>query len=400
MIVWLVNEFREYFPPLRVFRYVSFRVIMAMLSALTISCVLHPWFIRRLQSRQIGQVVRSDGPESHFSKAGTPTMGGALVIFSMIIPTVFWAELTNPFIWAALTVTVTYAAIGFVDDYLKLRYRNTKGLPGRYKLLLQFLISGGVLYILSLEGNTLDTKLYLPFVSADRFSLDLPIYVFIPFAMIVVAGTSNAVNLTDGLDGLAIGPTMISAATYMFLAYCVGAVLSLPFAEVVTADANGREVVSYVFDVSSRYDENTQYFTLKLADYLRLPFVEGASELAIFAATIIGAGIGFLWFNAFPAQVFMGDVGSLSLGGALGMLAVLTKNELLSVILCGLFVVEALSVIIQTTSFKLTGKRVFRMAPIHHHFEKLGWQEPKIVVRFWIVSIMLALVALASLKLR
>ena len=174
----------------------------------------------------------------------------------------------------------------------------------------------------------------------------------------------------------------------------------LPFAEVVTADANGREVVSYVFDVSSRYDENTQYFTLKLADYLRLPFVEGASELAIFAATIIGAGIGFLWFNAFPAQVFMGDVGSLSLGGALGMLAVLTKNELLSVILCGLFVVEALSVIIQTTSFKLTGKRVFRMAPIHHHFEKLGWQEPKIVVRFWIVSIMLALVALASLKLR
>ena len=201
---------------------------MAMLSALTISCVLHPWFIRRLQSRQIGQVVRSDGPESHFSKAGTPTMGGALVIFSMIIPTVFWAELTNPFIWAALTVTVTYAAIGFVDDYLKLRYRNTKGLPGRYKLLLQFLISGGVLYILSLEGNTLDTKLYLPFVSADRFSLDLPIYVFIPFAMIVVAGTSNAVNLTDGLDGLAIGPTMISAATYMFLAYCVRAVFICP----------------------------------------------------------------------------------------------------------------------------------------------------------------------------
>ena len=400
MIVWLVNEFREYFPPLRVFRYVSFRVIMAMLSALTISCVLHPWFIRRLQSRQIGQVVRDDGPESHFSKAGTPTMGGALVIFSMIIPTVFWAELTNPFIWAALTVTVTYAAIGFVDDYLKLRYRNTKGLPGRYKLLLQFLISGGVLYILSLEGNILDTKLYLPFVSADRFSLDLPLYIFIPFAMIVVAGTSNAVNLTDGLDGLAIGPTMISAATYMFLAYCVGAVLSLPFAEVVTVDSSGKEVVSYVFDISSRYDENTQYFTLKLADYLRLPFVEGASELAIFAATIIGAGIGFLWFNAFPAQVFMGDVGSLSLGGALGMLAVLTKNELLSVILCGLFVVEALSVIIQTTSFKLTGKRVFRMAPIHHHFEKLGWQEPKIVVRFWIVSIMLALVALASLKLR
>ena len=400
MIVWLVNEFREFFPPLRVFRYVSFRVIMAMLTALTISCVLHPWFIRRLQSRQIGQVVRKDGPESHYSKAGTPTMGGALVIFSMIIPTVFWAELTNPFIWAALTVTITYAAIGFVDDYLKLRHKNTKGLPGRYKLLLQFGVSAGVFYVLSLESGALDTHLYLPFVSADRFALDLPLYVFIPFAVIVVAGTSNAVNLTDGLDGLAIGPTMISAATYMILAYCVGAALSLPFTEVIRSDGSGGEIVSYVFDVSSAYDENTKYFTLKLADYLRLPHVEGASELAIFAATIIGSGIGFLWFNAFPAQVFMGDVGSLSLGGALGMLAVLTKNELLSVILCGLFVVEALSVIIQTTSYKLTGKRVFRMAPIHHHFEKLGWQEPKIVVRFWIVSIMLALVALASLKLR
>ncbi|MGB0645872.1 MAG: phospho-N-acetylmuramoyl-pentapeptide-transferase [Bradymonadia bacterium] len=379
MILWLVQELREYFPPLRVFRYVSFRVIMAMLSALAISFVLHPWFIRRLQSRQIGQVVRDDGPESHYSKAGTPTMGGALVIFSMVIPTVLWAELSNPFIWAALTVTISFAAIGFVDDYLKLRYRNTKGLSGRYKLLLQFGLSGAVFYVMSLQGGGLDTKLYLPFVSAEKFSLDLPLFVFIGFATFVVAGTSNAVNLTDGLDGLAIGPTMIAAAAYMILAYCVGTALQFPIT------LNGGEM---------------QYMTFNFAEYLKLPHVAGASELAVFASTIIGAGIGFLWFNTFPAQVFMGDVGSLSLGGALGMLAVLTKNELLSVILCGLFVVEALSVIIQTTSFKLTGKRVFRMAPIHHHFEKLGWQEPKIVVRFWIVSIMLALVALASLKLR
>lgn len=379
MILWLVQELREYFPPLRVFRYVSFRVIMSMLSALAISFVLHPWFIRRLQSRQIGQVVRDDGPESHYSKAGTPTMGGALVIFSMVIPTVLWAELSNPFIWAALTVTISFAAIGFVDDYLKLRYRNTKGLPGRYKLLLQFGLSGAVFYVMSLQTGGLDTKLYLPFVSAEKFSLDLPLFVFIGFATFVVAGTSNAVNLTDGLDGLAIGPTMIAAAAYMILAYCVGTALQFP----ITLEGG-----------------QTQFMTFNFAEYLKLPHVAGASELAVFASTIIGAGIGFLWFNTFPAQVFMGDVGSLSLGGALGMLAVLTKNELLSVILCGLFVVEALSVIIQTTSFKLTGKRVFRMAPIHHHFEKLGWQEPKIVVRFWIVSIMLALVALASLKLR
>jgi phospho-N-acetylmuramoyl-pentapeptide-transferase len=306
-------------------------------------------------------------------------MGGALVIFSMVIPTVLWAELSNPFVWAALTVTITFAAIGFVDDYLKLRYRNTKGLAGRYKLLLQFGLSGAVFYVMSLQPEGLDIKLYLPFVSAERFSLDLPLFVFIAFATVVVAGTSNAVNLTDGLDGLAIGPTMIAAAAYMILAYCVGTALQFP----ITMD-NGV----------------TEYMTFNFAEYLKLPHVAGASELAIFASTIIGAGIGFLWFNTFPAQVFMGDVGSLSLGGALGMLAVLTKNELLSVILCGLFVVEALSVIIQTTSYKLTGKRVFRMAPIHHHFEKLGWQEPKIVVRFWIVSIMLALVALASLKLR
>ncbi len=377
MVLWLMLELREYFPPLRVFRYVSFRIVAAMLTALAISFILHPWFIRRLQSRQIGQIIRDDGPESHFSKAGTPTMGGSLVLFAMVIPTILWAELSNLYVWAALTVTVTFGVIGFVDDYLKLRHSNSQGFSGKYRLGLEFLICSVVLLALFREVD-FDPAIYLPFVSAEKYSITLPLAVFIPFATIVITGTGNAVNLTDGLDGLAIGPVMVAAATFMILAYGAGTVLVLP------------EVV----------DGQTIYHRFNVAQYLHLPYVPGVNELAIFAAAIIGAGVGFLWYNSYPAQVFMGDVGSLSLGGAIGVLAVLTKNELLSLIICGLFVVETLSVIIQTTSFKLTGKRVFRMAPIHHHFEKLGWQEPKIVVRFWIISVMLALIALASLKVR
>lgn len=375
MVLWLMAELREFFPPLRVFQYVSFRVIAAMLTALAISFVLHPWFIRRLQSRQIGQVVRKDGPESHFSKAGTPTMGGSLVLFALVIPTVLWTELSNLYVWAALTVTVSFGVIGFVDDYLKLRFKNSKGLPGRYKLLFQFMISALVIVALFREQTGFSTTLYLPFVAPERFALELPIWAFVPFVVIVITGYSNAVNLTDGLDGLAIGPVMVAAGTFLIIAYATGATLFLP-----QGDGTFHQFI--------------------LADYLKLPHVDGVSELAVFAAAVIGAGVGFLWFNTFPAQVFMGDVGSLALGGAVGMLIVLTKSELISLIICGLFVVEALSVIIQTTSYKLTGKRVFRMAPIHHHFEKLGWQEPKIVVRFWIISVMLALIGLASLKLR
>jgi phospho-N-acetylmuramoyl-pentapeptide-transferase len=375
MVLWLMQLLREYFPPLRVFRYVSFRVIAAMLTALAISFVLHPWFIRRLQSRQIGQIVRDDGPESHFSKAGTPTMGGSLVLFALVIPTILWSELSNLYVWAALTVTVAFGVIGFVDDYLKLSKQNTRGLSGRYKLLLQFAITAVVLLVLFRE-TAFDRTLYFPFFKPETLSWELPLWVFIPFAVIVIAGFSNAVNLTDGLDGLAIGPVMVSAGTYVVLAYAAGTVLFLP-----NTGGSG-------------------FFEFNIAEYLNLPHVPGVAELAVFAAAIIGAGVGFLWFNTFPAQVFMGDVGSLALGGAMGMLAVLTKNELLSLIIGGLFVTEALSVIAQTTSYKLTGKRVFRMAPIHHHFEKLGWQEPKIVVRFWIISVMLALVALASLKIR
>jgi phospho-N-acetylmuramoyl-pentapeptide-transferase len=375
MLLWLIQEMREYFPPLRVFRYVSFRIIASMLTAMAISFVLHPWFIRRLQSRQIGQVVRKDGPESHFSKAGTPTMGGSLVLFALVIPTILWTDLSNLYVWAALTVTVAYGIIGFIDDYKKLKERNSKGLPGRYKLLFQFIVAAVVMLSLFRDEFSFDRTLYLPFVKADTFSIILPLAVFVPFSILVIAGTSNAVNLTDGLDGLAIGPVMVAAFTYLVLAYGAGTVLQIPM-------------------------PGGGLFQFNIAEYLRLPHVAGVNELAVFAAAIIGAGVGFLWFNTFPAQVFMGDVGSLSLGGALGMLAVLTKNELLSLVICGLFLVEALSVIAQTTSFKLTGKRVFRMAPIHHHFEKLGWQEPKIVVRFWIISIMLALIALASLKVR
>jgi phospho-N-acetylmuramoyl-pentapeptide-transferase len=304
-------------------------------------------------------------------------MGGSLVLFAMVIPTVLWAELSNLYIWAALTVTVLFGVIGFIDDYLKLRERNSKGFSGKARLVLEFATVAIVFAVLFREGD-FDRTLYVPFVSTERFSLALPLWLFIPFAAFVVTGTGNAVNLTDGLDGLAIGPVMVAAATFLILAYVGGTVLQLP------------QVI----------DGKTTYFVFNIAEYLHLPHVEGINELAIFAASMIGAGVGFLWFNTFPAQVFMGDVGSLALGGAIGMLAVLTKNELLSVIICGLFVVETLSVIIQTTSFKLTGKRVFRMAPIHHHFEKLGWQEPKIVVRFWIISVMLALIALASLKVR
>ena len=377
MVLYLMLELREYFPPLRVFRYVSFRVVAAIITAMVISFVLHPWFIRRLQSRQIGQVIREDGPEGHFSKAGTPTMGGSLVLFAMVIPTILWAELSNLYVWAALTVTVCFGVIGFVDDYLKLREKTSKGFSGKARLLIELGVCAVVFMVLFREA-AFDRTLYVPFVSAEKFSIGLPLWVFIPFAAFVVTGTGNAVNLTDGLDGLAIGPVMVAAAAYLILAYAGGTVLNLP------------QIV----------DGTTQFYQFNIAQYLHLPHVEGINELAIFAASIIGAGVGFLWFNTYPAQVFMGDVGSLALGGALGMLAVLTKNELLSVIICGLFVVETLSVIIQTTSYKLTGKRVFRMAPLHHHFEKLGWQEPKIVVRFWIVSVMLALVALASLKVR
>jgi phospho-N-acetylmuramoyl-pentapeptide-transferase len=357
---------------LRVLRYVPFRVIAAMLTAMFICFALSPWFIKRLQKRQIGQAIRDDGPESHLSKAGTPTMGGSLILFALVISTVLWADLRNHFIWLVLAVTVGYGLIGFIDDYLKIRYANSKGLPAKFKFLFQVSLAGVVLLYLytdnslPIEWTGIRLRLALPFVAFAKYPLTLPTWAYVVFATFVVVAMSNAVNLTDGLDGLAIGPVMVNATTYLFLAYLAG----------------------------------LTFFGINIAVYLDIPPVPLATELTIFAGAVLGASVGFLWYNTFPAQVFMGDVGSLALGGALGMLAVLTKNEFLSIILGGIFVLETLSVITQVVSFKLTGKRIFRMAPIHHHFELKGWPEPKIIVRFWIISIMLALITLGSLKLR
>lgn len=386
MLFHLFFYLRDHVGAFNVFRYVSFRIVAATLTALLISFVLYPWLIKRLQIQQIGQVVRDTGPSTHFSKRGTPTMGGSLILFSIIIPTVLWTDLSNPYVWIALAISIGYGIVGFIDDYRKVRYKNSAGLSGRYKLLLQFAMCFVVLGFLFFSSGMgfadaaagYSSELYLPFVSTDTASWTLPWWVYIPFASIVIVGTSNAVNLTDGLDGLAIGPVIVAAGTFLILAYAVAT--DLTYFEMV----NGTRVVHH-FDIAA---------------YLKIPKVDGVEELAIFCGTIIGAGVGFLWYNTFPAQIFMGDVGSLSLGGALGVMAVVTKNELLSLIIFGIFLLEAVSVITQTTSYKLTRKRVFRMAPIHHHFELKGWKEPQIVVRFWIIAIMLALVALASLKLR
>ncbi|WP_437488378.1 phospho-N-acetylmuramoyl-pentapeptide-transferase [Sorangium sp. So ce1014] len=358
---------------LNVLRYIPFRTIMATMTAMVLTFVLAPWFIRELRRKQIGQVVRAEGPETHKIKAGTPTMGGALILLSLLLPTVLWADLRNPFVLATTAVTAGYGVIGYLDDFLKIKRRSSGGLPGRYKLIGQVLIGGAAVAYTFLLASKLPpdwveirTRLSIPFVAFSKFPIELPLWAYVPFAVFVVVATSNAVNLTDGLDGLAIGPVIINAGTYLILAYIVGASIA----------------------------------NFSLATYLDIPAIASAGELSVYCGSVIGAGIGFLWYNTYPAQVFMGDVGSLALGGGLGMLAVFTKNELLSIILGGIFFIETVSVITQVLSFKLTGKRVFLMAPIHHHYEKKGWAEPKIIVRFWIISILLALVSLASMKLR
>jgi phospho-N-acetylmuramoyl-pentapeptide-transferase len=323
--------------------------------------------------------VREDTPDGHQKKAGTPSMGGGLILLSLTVSTVLWALPTSRLVWAALLVTLGYGAIGFTDDWLKISKRNSKGLAGRRKLLFQVLVVLAVYYGLLTDwhvhadprfpwlfvGSHLDTHLTLPFVPTKLFNPDLG-WAYLPFMVFVVVATSNAVNLTDGLDGLAIFPSMISAMTFLALSYVAGATIA----------------------------------GFSLAEYLRIVFIPGAEELGVLCSALFGAGVAFLWFNTYPAQVFMGDVGSLALGGGLGMLAILTKNEVASAILHGVFLAETVSVIIQVTSFRYTGRRVFRMAPIHHHFELKGWAEPKIIVRFWIISVMLALIALMSIKLR
>lgn len=364
---------------LNVLRYVPFRTIAATVSAMLLAFILAPWFIRELQRKQIGQVVRADGPETHKIKSGTPTMGGALILLCVLVPTVLWCDPRNVFVWATSAVTAGYGVIGYLDDYLKIKLKNPKGVPGRYKLLGQFVIAGGVLSYAflaqeHLPSDWLDIRfdLAIPFLAFSKHPIVLPAWIYVPFTVLVVVWTSNAVNLTDGLDGLAIGPVMINAGTYLVWAYLAGATFGIAH-------------------VSQRF---------VVARYLDIPFIASAGELAIYCGAMVGAGIGFLWYNTYPAQVFMGDVGSLALGGGLGMCAVFTKNELLSAIIGGVFFLEAVSVVVQVGSFKLTGKRIFLMAPIHHHYEKKGWAEPKIIVRFWIISILLALCGLSSLKLR
>ena len=362
MLYHLLVPLADTFSPLNVFRYITFRSGGALLTALLISFVFGPRLIALLRSRQNGgQPIRSDGPESHLlTKRGTPTMGGFLILLALTVSTLLWVDLANGFVWASLVVTISYGAIGFLDDYRKVVHRNSRGLPGRAKLFLQVIIAGSAaLWISQLTPAGLQYQLAVPFFKNLLINLG---FVYILLSVGVIVGSSNAVNLTDGLDGLAIVPAMIAAGVFALVAYLVG---------------------------------NTVF-----ANYLQIHYVPGTGELAVFCGALIGAGLGFLWFNAPPARVFMGDTGSLSLGGALGAISVATKHELVLAIVGGLFVLETVSVIVQVASFKLTGRRVFRMAPLHHHFEKKGWKEPTIVIRFWIVAAILALVGLSTLKLR
>jgi phospho-N-acetylmuramoyl-pentapeptide-transferase len=358
MLYHLLYPMGEELIVFNVFRYISFRAIMATLTALMISYLLGRPLVDYLRAFQIGQTIRDDGPQTHLEKSGTPTMGGLLILFAMTFSVLLWSRLDNLYVWMVLLVTLAYGVIGFFDDYLKITRKSSKGLSGKRKLALQLLVAGVVGLILCLDP-AFKTTLSVPFFKTVNPDLG---YWYIPFAALVIAGASNAVNLTDGLDGLAIGPVMICGATYLLFAYVSG--------------------------------------HLKLAQYLQVTYIPGTGELAVLCGAMLGAGMGFLWYNAYPAEVFMGDVGSLSLGGLLGTLAVVTKHEILLVIAGGIFVIEALSVILQVISFQVTGKRIFNMAPIHHHFELKGWPEPKVIVRFWIISVVLALMAISTLKLR
>ncbi|MCD6353677.1 MAG: phospho-N-acetylmuramoyl-pentapeptide-transferase [Proteobacteria bacterium] len=358
MLYHLLYPFHTDWFVLNVFKYITFRPIYAAITALIITLVLGPWFIRKLSLLKMGEVIRNDGPQSHLKKEGTPTMGGILVLGAVVISTLLWANLTNQYIWMALLVTFSFGLIGLIDDLDKLKHRNGSGLSMFSKLFLQLLVALAVSFYLYFVLN-LDTHLNVPFLK--NISPEMG-WFFIVFAVFVIVGTSNAVNLTDGLDGLAIGPAMIAFATYIVFAYSAG-----------------------------HYN---------IAQYLQIPFVKGSGELAVFCGAMVGAAMGFLWYNTYPAQIFMGDVGSLALGGALGTVAVITKHEIVLAIVGGVFVIETLSVIFQVGSYRLRKKRIFRMAPIHHHFELKGWTEPKIIVRFWIISIFLALIAISTLKLR
>jgi phospho-N-acetylmuramoyl-pentapeptide-transferase len=359
MLIYLADYLAQFEPGFDVFRYLTMRMILAILTAMLISFLIGPAVIRKLATYK-GQPVRDDGPESHFSKAGTPTMGGSLILLAIAISTLLWADLGSHYIWIALLTTLAFGAIGFVDDYKKLVRQDPKGLASRYKYLWQSIFGLAAAVALYMTATVPEeTQLIVPFFKNVAINLGL-LYVVLTYFVIV--GTSNAVNLTDGLDGLAIMPTIMVAGALAVMAYVTG--------------------------------------HSEFADYLHIPNIDGVGEVAIFCMALMGAGIGFLWFNTYPAMVFMGDVGALALGAALGVVAVMVRQEIVLIIMGGIFVIETLSVIIQVASFKLTGKRVFKMAPIHHHYELKGWPEPRVIVRFWIISVILVLAGLATLKIR
>jgi len=361
MLLWLAEYLQTFYKGFAVFQYLTLRGILGVLTALGISLCLGPWMIRTLQRLQIGQSVRNDGPQSHFSKRGTPTMGGSLILASIAISTLLWADLDNRYVWVVLLVTLSFGAIGWVDDWRKVVEKNSRGLPGRWKYFWQsvFALCAAVFLYISAQ-SPLETTLFVPLLKG--VSLPLGLVGFVLLSYFVIVGASNAVNLTDGQDGLAIMPTVLVGGALGIFCYLSG--------------------------------------NVRFAEYLLIPYLPGSGELIVYCAALVGAGLGFLWFNTYPAQVFMGDIGALALGAALGTIAIIVRQELVLAVMGGIFVVEALSVMIQVASFKLTGKRVFRMAPIHHHFELKGWPEPRITVRFWIITLILVLVGLATLKLR
>ena len=358
MLVWLFEQWVA--QDVALFGFITFRTIMAAMTAMAVSLLIGPLFIRHMTRRQYGQPIRALGPDSHQAKAGTPTMGGAMILIALVISTLLWSDLGNRYVWTVLFVTLAFGGIGFLDDYRKLKYRDSAGLAARWKYLLQSLAALAVgLFLYYTAEVPANTQLFVPFFKDVAIPLGLG---FVVLTYFVVVGSSNAVNLTDGLDGLAIMPAVFVAAGLGIFAYATG---------------------------------NTIF-----ANYLGMPYVPGVGELAIFCAALAGAGLGFLWFNTYPAQVFMGDIGALSVGAALGLIAVAVRQELVFVLMAGIFVIETLSVILQVASYKLTGKRIFRMAPIHHHFELKGWPEPKVIVRFWIIAVMLVLASLATMKIR
>lgn len=360
MLLYLIEYLSQFHSGFGVFNYLTLRAIMGVLTSLLICFVVGPAMIRKLSFYKMGQPIRELGPQSHFSKAGTPTMGGALILVAVAVSTLMWGDLENRYVWVVLLTTLAFGAIGFYDDYKKLVLKDSAGLAGRYKYFWQSVFGlAAAIFLYKTAVSPVETQLIVPFFKDVAIDMGL---MFIVLTYFVIVGSSNAVNLTDGLDGLAILPTVMVVGALAIFAYVTG--------------------------------------NVKFAEYLGIPYIEGVGEVMIFCATIVGAGLGFLWFNTYPAQVFMGDVGALALGAALGIVAVVVRQELVLLIMGGVFVVETLSVIMQVLSYKLTGKRIFRMAPLHHHFELKGWPEPRVIVRFWIITVILVLVGLATLKIR